>query len=169
MTGAEAKAKLEAFLAAQPGLFAVAHAADGRSAEIFERVSGKSLKIAFDELSDAAVKTSPIRPHPYLVLVWQDGRQVALADVGFAFAPSTRSTGPLPELPETFCFRDLRHLVSGARSLIDQEGRELESVRAILMSLALLDGARSLGFDIEREERELDAVLSDLEKRGLGT
>ena len=98
------------------------------------------------------------------MLVFADGRQVALADVGFAFAPVTESTGPLPDLPATFCFRDFRHLTSGAESLLGEEGREREAVAAVMLGIALLDGARVLGFDVSREERELESLLRRLEE-----
>jgi hypothetical protein len=108
-----------------------------------------------------------VRPEPYLVLVFHDGRQVALADVGFAFAPSIASTGPLPDLPQTFCFRDFRHLSQGIEGLLEEEGRESEALQAVLLAIALLDGARAVGFEVGREERALEGLLRRLEERGL--
>jgi hypothetical protein len=101
------------------------------------------------------------------VLVFQDGRQVALADVGFAFAPSTASTGPLPDLPQTFCFRDFRHLSQGIEAILAEEGREREALSAVLLAIALLDGARIVGFEVGREERTLMGLLRRLEERGV--
>ncbi len=166
-TAVELKAKVLGFVRASALLFAAIEEADGRSAQILERGSGKILTVAWGELADAVEKSSELRPYPYLLLLWQDGRQVALADVGFAFAPSTQSTGPLQDLPDVFCFRDFRHLSDGARSLLEQDGRELESLRALLLSIALLDGARALGFEVAREERQLEVVLAELEQRGV--
>jgi hypothetical protein len=91
---------------------------------------------------------------------------VALADVGFAFAPSTASTGPLPDLPATFCFRDFRHLASGAEALLGEDGREREAIAAVMLGIALLDGARAVGFEVGREERELESLLRRLEDHG---
>jgi hypothetical protein len=99
------------------------------------------------------------------VLVFEDGRQVALADVGFAFAPVTTNSGPIPELPSTFCFRDLRHLMSGAQAMMEEEDRLPDALRAVLMGIALLDGARAAGFEVSREERLLDTLLRELETR----
>jgi hypothetical protein len=87
--------------------------------------------------------------------------------VGFAFAPGTQNTGPIPELPATFCFRDLRHLTTSAQSMVEQPGREADALRAVMMGIALLDGARATGFDTSREERSLEAILRDLEQRGI--
>jgi hypothetical protein len=92
---------------------------------------------------------------------------VALADVGFAFAPSIASTGPLPDLPQTFCFRDFRHLSQGIDTILEEEGREGEALSAVLLAIALLDGARVVGFEISREERALESLLRRLEERGL--
>src|SRR5439155_10973054 len=75
-------------------------------------------------------------------------------------------TGPLPGLPATFCFRDFRHLAAGAESLLGEEGREPEAIAAVMLGIALLDGARASGLDVSREERELEALLRRLEERG---
>jgi len=167
MTPEEAKAKVHTFLRTWPGVFAIADDEDGRGAQLIERGTGKALPIRWDAIAEAAEKSSPLRPHPYLVLVFHGGAQVALADVGFAFAPSTRNSGPLGELPATFCFRDLRHLLSGAQSILDEhEGRAPEALKAVLMGIALLDGARDVGFEVGREERTLDKLLREIEQRG---
>ena len=93
--------------------------------------------------------------------------QLALADVGFAFAPSIANTGPLPDLPPTLCFRDFRHLSQGIDQLLSDEGREKEALGGILLCIALLDGARASGLEVSREERRLDGLLRKLEQRGL--
>lgn len=162
----QARAAVESFLRENPGRFALLPDGDGRGAQLLEASSGKTLRVRWEEIAVAAVKENPVRPAPYLVLTFDDGRQVALADVGFAFAPSTASTGPLPDLPATFCFRDFRHLASGAEALLGEEGREREAVAAVLLGIALLDGARAAGLDVSREERELEALLRRLEERG---
>lgn len=167
LAAAEARARVLAYLQGKMKLFAAIEDQDGRGAQLFESASGKSLAIRWDDLDDAVEKTTPLRPLPYLVLAFKDGRQVALADVGFAFAPSIASTGPLPDLPATFCFRDYRHLAAGVESLLSTDGREMEALAAVMLSIALLDGARVAGFDISREERGLEALLRRLEERGI--
>jgi len=141
--------------------------ADGRGARLLEPATAKELRVRWDELAAVEERSSPLRAVPYLVLAFADGRQVALADVGFAFAPSTLNTGPLPDLPATFCFADFRHLSQGIEALLAQEGREKEALGALLMSIALLDGARAAGLDVAREERRLDGLLHALEERGV--
>jgi hypothetical protein len=164
---ADAKARVLTFLKGRMRLFAALEDDDGRGAQLFEPGSGKSLAVRWDDLDEVAEKASPLRPHPYLVLVFKDGRQVALADVGFAFAPSTASTGPLPDLPPTFCFRDYRHLAQGVDGLLAEDGREKEALAGVMLAIALLDGARIAGFEISREERNLEQLLQKLEQRGV--
>jgi len=162
----QARQAVESFLRANPWPCALAPDDDGKGAQIVEAGTGKMLRFRWDELADAVAKENPTRPAPYLVLVFADGRQIALADVGFAFAPSTVNTGPLPDLPATFCFRDFRHLSAGVQALLSEDGREREALSAVLLGIALLDGARAAGFDVSREERELESLLRRLEERG---
>jgi hypothetical protein len=165
MTPAEVKAKVLEFT--RRPYSAIAAVEEGEGARLLEPGSGKELRLRWDELSEVQEKQSALRSGPYLVLAFHDGRQVALADVGFAFAPSTANTGPLPELPPTFCFRDFAHLSQGVETVLAEEGREKEALGGILMSIALLDGARAVGLSVAREERRLDALLKTLEEHGL--
>jgi hypothetical protein len=140
---------------------------DGKGARLFEAASGKELKLQWDELALAEEKQNSQKAAPYLLLVFHDGRQIALADVGFAFAPSTANTGPLPDLPPVLCFRDFRHLSQGVQGLLAEEGRELEALAAVMVCIALLDGARNVGLPVDREEQKLEGLLRQLEERGL--
>ena len=167
MTPEEAKAKLLQFTQRPFAAVAALEDADGKGARLLEPGSGKELHVRWDELSQVEERTTPLRPAPYLLLLFEDGRQVALADVGFAFAPSTVNTGPLPELPATFCFADFRHLAQGIDALLAEEGREKEALGAVLLCIALLDGARAARLDVSREERRLDGLLRRLEERGV--
>jgi hypothetical protein len=167
MDDAERRAKVLEFTGRPFAAVAAIEDPDGKGARLLEPGTGKELRIRWGQIAQVEERTSALRPAPYLVLAFEDGRQVALADVGFAFAPSTVNTGPLPDLPATFCFADFRHLSQGIESLLGQEGREKEALGAILMCIALLDGARAAGLDVSREERRLDALLRALEERGV--
>lgn len=146
---------------------AVVAVEEGEGVRLLEPGSGKELRLDWDELAQVEEKHSSQRSAPYLLLVFHDGRQLALADVGFAFAPSTVNTGPVADLPAVVCFRDFRHLASGAATLLLEDGREREVLAAVMVCIALLDGARAAGLPVGREERELDALLKQLEERGL--
>jgi hypothetical protein len=167
MTEAESKAKVLEFTRRPFAAVAAIEDADGKGARLLEPGTGKELRIRWGEIAQIEERASRLRAAPYLVLVLEDGRQVALADVGFAFAPSTVNTGALPDLPATFCFADFRLLSQGVESLLQQEGREKEALGAVLMCIALLDGARAAGLEVAREERRLDALLRALEERGV--
>jgi hypothetical protein len=167
MTPTEARAKVLEFCRKPLGAVAAAEDEDGKGALVLEPATGKELRFKWDELAAVEEKSSALRPAPWLLLLFQDGRQVALADVGFAFAPSIANTGPLPDLPQTLCFRDFRHLSQGVEALLAEEGREKEALGGILLCIALLDGAREAGLEVGREERRLDALLHKLEERGL--
>jgi len=167
MTADESKAKVLQFAAKPLAAVVALEDADGKGARLLEPGSGKELHVLWGELAHVEERSSPLRAAPWLVLVFEDGRQVALADVGFAFAPGIVHTGPLPDLPPTFCFADFRHLVQGIEVLLEEEGREKEALRAILFSIALLDGARAAGLTVAREERRLDGLLRRLEERGI--
>jgi hypothetical protein len=167
MTEAESRAKVLEFTRRPFAGVAALEDPDGKGARLLEPGTGKELRVRWGEIARLEERRSPLRPAPYLLLLLEDGRQVALADVGFAFAPSTVHTGPLPDLPPTFCFADFRHLAQGIEELLAQEGREKEALGAILASIALLDGARAAGLDVAREEQRLDSLLRALEARGL--
>jgi hypothetical protein len=167
LTPSEAKAKVVQFTQRPFAAVAALEDADGKGARLLEPGSGKELHVRWSELAGVEERSTPLRPAPYLVLAFEDGRQLALADVGFAFAPSTVNTGPLPDLPATFCFADFRHLAQGIESLLAEEGREKEALGAVMLCIALLDGARAAKLDVSREERRLDGLLRRLEERGL--
>jgi hypothetical protein len=167
MTPAEMKAKVIEHCRRPLSAVVAIEDDDGRGARLIEPGSAKELRVRWDELGEVEEKKSPLRASSWLVLVWTDGRQVALADVGFAFAPSAANTGPLPELPPTFCFKDFRHLSQGVETLLQEDGREKEALGGILLCIALLDGARAVGLEVSREERRLDALLRLLEQRGV--
>jgi hypothetical protein len=167
VTPTEAKERVLAFTRKPIAPIAAIEDDDGRGARLLEPGSGKELRVRWDELSQVEERSSPLRSAPYLLLVFNDGRQLALADIGFAFAPSTNHTGPLPDLPAVLCFRDFRHLSQGLEALLAGEGREKEALGGILLCIALLDGARAAGLDVSSEERRLDRSLRALEQRGL--
>lgn len=167
MTGAESRSKILEFTRRPFAAVAALEDADGKGARLLETASGKELRVRWGEVASVEERKSPLRPAPFLLVLFEDGRQVALADVGFAFAPGTTNTGPLPDLPPTLCFADFRHLSQGIESLLEQEGREKEALGAVMVCIALLDGARAVGLEVAREERRLDALLRALEERGL--
>ena len=138
---------------------------------LFDVFSGKRLLLDLARVASVEERTDAQTGRPYLAIARDDGAEVAIADAGLAFAPSTRATGPLEGLPAAVCFRDL----AGAEArlmhfLLDHPGEapERAHVALFLFCLAVVDGARAAGFDVSAEERRLDRILGELEARRRG-
>jgi len=130
--------------------------------------SGKALPADWPRVESLHERQNTETGRPYLLVGRDDGRQLVLADVGIAFAPLTAASGPLPDLPTVVCFRDL----AGAEGrlthfLLDHPDEEPgpSQVALFLFCLAVVDGARAVGFDVSSEERRLERILGELEAR----
>lgn len=155
--------KLRAYCVAHRG--AVLY--DPTTDTLFDVFSAKTLPLgptsiaAVEERIDRETKT------PYLAIELSEGRQLALTQAGVAFPPDFRNSGPV-SLPLAVCFRDFRTLVDRVKhELYGHAGRPptSDTPQVVMMAIAILDGARAQGFEVEREERELDLHLNELEKR----
>jgi hypothetical protein len=141
---------------------------DEPAGALYDVFSGKTLPLAAPDLASAEEAQDRQTHAPYLRLAYGDGRQLALTQAGIAFAPRFENTGPLQDLPEAVCFRDYQ-------SLLDRLKHELYGhpdvpptkgvLDLLLMCIAILDGGRAQGFEVGREERELEVHLKELEKR----
>ncbi len=130
--------------------------------------SAKSLPLDVQGLTAVEERTNQETGQPYLVLQYEDGRQLALAGAGIAFAPDTRNTGSVPDLPDVVCLRDYFTLRERLKhELYDHPDREpnRETLHLLLTCIAILDGARAQGLEVGREEKELELDLAELEKR----
>lgn len=145
---------------------------ESQTPALLDVFSGKSLPIDWGRVARVAEARNSETGAPYLVLLRDDGKQVLLADVGVAFAPSTAATGPLSGLPEVVCFRDFSAAEGRlTHYLVAHPDEPLTRTHLELFSflLAVLDGARDVGFDVAREERRLEALLSEIENRRNGS
>jgi hypothetical protein len=130
--------------------------------------SSKTLPLALTSLVAVQQRTKKGSGEPYLILAYDDGRELALADVGVAFVPDTRNTGPLEDLPDVACFRDYATLRDRlAHELFGHPDREPTRGTVLLLMgcIGIIDGARRQGFEVGREEKELQSLLEELEKR----
>ena len=141
---------------------------DSAAPALLDVFSGKVLAIDWSRLEGVAEARNRDTGAPYLALLRDDGRQVILADVGIAFEPLAAATGPLPGLPAVVCFRDfvatagrIEHL------LVDHPGEPVtrDHLDLFLFLVALVDGARAVGFDVSAEERRLERILGEIEAR----
>jgi hypothetical protein len=144
---------------------------DEATATLLDVSSGKSLRLPLAALQQAVEKRTHDRNEPYLVLLLDDGRQLALAPAGVAFPPDTRSAGPLPGLPAVVCWRDFSSVIGHAEHVLaahpeERPGRELLDL--LRYCVALLDGARAAGFETGAEEARLERALGEVERRKRG-
>ncbi|HEX4988997.1 MAG TPA: hypothetical protein VFW91_09490, partial [Candidatus Binatia bacterium] len=73
---------------------------DEESSSLMDVASGKTIHLPWPELKAFEEKVHPETKDNYLVLLFENGTQVALVDPGgIAFTPLTENTGPLGDLP----------------------------------------------------------------------
>jgi len=104
-----------------------------------------------------------------LVLLFDDGTQIALVDPGgVAFAPSTVNSGPVENLPAVVCLRDLLMFKQRVDHYLFEHADDApprECLNLIMICIAILDGARAVGFDVGDLEGELEKSLDEVERR----
>ena len=142
---------------------------DDDAAIFLDVTSGKSLPIAWTDVTGFEEKIHPETGESYLVLMLEQGQQIALVDPGgVAFAPSTINSGPVQNLPAVVCLRDfftLRQRVDHYLYEHRDEAPPRECLDLIMISIAILGGARAVGFEVGDLEGELEKSLRELEKR----
>ncbi|MFL5369919.1 MAG: hypothetical protein ACJ78Z_07005, partial [Myxococcales bacterium] len=68
------RAQVESFLRDAPRLFAAVPDEDDGGVQLLETATGKALRLRWEDLQEAVLRRNPLRPAPYLVLVFHDGR-----------------------------------------------------------------------------------------------
>jgi len=142
---------------------------DAASSTLLDVASAKSMVFPWREFEAFEEKVHPETKDAYLVFLFEDGRQIALVDPGgVAFAPSTANTGPLKDLPTVVCLRDyltLKQRVDHYLYAHPDEAPPHEALDGVMICIAILDGARAIGFDVGDLEGELEKALNELERR----
>ena len=142
---------------------------DDESSTLLDIASGKSMKISWRDVTAFEEKTHPETQDTYLVLLLENGKQIALVDPGgIAFAPSTVNSGPIQDLPAVVCLRDFHTLKQRIDHYINDHPDEApprECLDLIMICIATLDGARAIGFDVNDLEGELEKALKEVERR----
>jgi len=165
MERAEAAERIRRWCAAHPGTVLF----DPTDGKVFDVFSGKTLELDLGALAAIEERDNREVGGTYLVLTWEDGRALVLASPGLAFAPDTLHTGPLASLPQAVAFRDFAAVTGKLRHILEDHPDEAptrEEVDMAMFCIAVLDGARRVGFVVDREEGELDELLGLLERRG---
>ena len=131
--------------------------------------SGKTIRLPWQELKAFDEKVHPETKDSYLVLLFENGTQVALVDPGgIAFAPSTENTGLLRDPPPVVCLKDFSTLKGRLDHYLydhPDEPPPKEVLDLVMICIATLDGARAVGFDVAELEGELEKSLKEIERR----
>ena len=142
---------------------------DEDSSTLLDVASGKSVHLRWPEVKAFEEKVHPETNDAYLVLLFENGNQIALADPGgVAFSPSDVNTGPLRDLPPVVCLKDfytLKQRVDHYLYAHQDEPPPEECLDLVMICIAILDGARLVGFDVGDLEGELDKSLREIEQR----
>jgi hypothetical protein len=161
------QALVERFTRERPGSLLL----DAAAPALLEVFSGKTLPIDWGRIEGVAEGRNGDTGAPYLALLRDDGSQVILADVGIAFQPLPSAAGSLPGLPSLTCFRDFASTAGRVEhQLVDHPDEPVtrDHLDLFLFLLAIVDGARAVGFDVSREERRLERILGEIEARRAG-
>ncbi|MPZ77288.1 MAG: hypothetical protein GEU77_12270 [Deltaproteobacteria bacterium] len=142
---------------------------DEESSTLLDVASGRKTSIPWRSLTAFEEKVHPETNEGYLVLLFEDGRQIALVDPGgVAFAPSVENTGLLRGLPLVTCLRDYHTLKPRIDHYLYEHANEpppKECLDLVMVCIAILDGARAVGFDVGDLEGELEKSLGEIERR----
>jgi hypothetical protein len=158
----EAARAIARFCAEHPG--AVLY--DEAAATLRDVFSGKTLRLR--PVQSTAAKTASDGGDPYLVVLFEDDRQIALAAAGIAFPPDLRNAGPLPGLPQVVCWRDFANVgaqIEHALSAHPDAPPDREVLDMLRFEIALVDGARAAGFDVGEDERRIERWVHTVEQR----
>jgi hypothetical protein len=142
---------------------------DEESSSLMDVASGRTVRLPWREVKAFEEKVHPETKDSYLVLLFENGTQVALVDPGgIAFAPSTENTGPLRDLPPVVCLKNFFTLKGRVDHYLydhPDEPPPKEVLDLVMICIATLDGARAVGFDVADLEGELEKSLNEIEGR----
>jgi hypothetical protein len=142
---------------------------DEENTSLMDVASGKTIRLPWQILKAFEEKVHPETKDSYLVLLFDNGNQVALVDPGgIAFAPSTENTGPLRDLPPVVCLKDFFTLKGRLDHYLydhPDEPPPKEALDLVMICIATLDGARAVGFEVGDLEGELEKSLKEIEGR----
>jgi len=142
---------------------------DEENSTILDVASGKSIRLPWRNVTAFEERVHPETGETYLVLLFENGNQLALVDPGgVAFPPSEVNTGPLQNLPPVVCLKDFHTLKARVDHYLyahRDEPPPKECLDLVMICIATLDGARVMGFDVADLEGELDQSLREIERR----
>ena len=142
---------------------------DAGESILLDVASGKSIGVPWRELTACEEKIHPETHDVYLVLLFENGKQIALVEPGgVAFAPSIQNTGSLSDLPPVVCLKDFHTLKQRIDHYLyahPDEPPPKECLDLVMICIATLDGARGVGFEVGDLEDDLEKSLREIERR----
>ena len=161
----QAKAKLRAWVETHRHVVLF----DEVSSSLMDVTSGNTIRLPWQDVRAFEEKVHPETKDNYLVLLLENGTQIALVDPGgIVFAPSTENTGPLPDLPPVVCLKDFFTLKGRVDHYLYDHRDEpppKEVLDLVMICIATVDGARAVGFEVGDLESELEKSLKEIERR----
>lgn len=131
--------------------------------------SGKTVKIGWADVTAFEEKIHPETKESYLVLAFENSTQIALVDPGgVAFAPSMEHSGAVENLTPVVCLGDfftLKQRVDHCLYDHPDDPPPRECLNLIMCCIAILDGARAVGFEVGDLERKLEVALNEIERK----
>ena len=142
---------------------------DDENSQLLDVASGKAVTVPWRDLTAFEEKTHPETGDRYYVLLFDNGSQIALVDPGgVAFAPSTENSGAVEGLPAVVCLTDFFTLKGRVDHHLRDHADEAsprECLDMLMICIAILDGARAVGFAVADLEEELETSLNDIERK----
>lgn len=160
----ELQNRIQSWLRTRPAVFQLRVEPDG--ARLTEVETGKTLHLPAERIRGIETKNSLSTGAEYLLLDFETGPPLAIADAGFVFSLDARNTGELRGAPPTMSFRDHHRLFRHLLHLVeqqDQPDRRREALDVTMILIASLDGARATGLSTQSEEDKLEKVIRRLE------
>ncbi len=157
------KNKILNWVKKNPGIFLVQE--EQNEILLQELHSQKKFKINPLQILDHEEKKNSLNPlESYLVLLLEDGSQFVLCAQGLAFPPDFSNSGPLNLPNPVYCMKDIENFLHQLRHLASEEARRKESLELILILIALLDGAKKIGLNVDLETQEVEKILELIER-----
>jgi hypothetical protein len=151
------------WISQHPGVFQCQF--EGGNLQLREISSGKTRSLGPREIHHLEEKQNSLKPQEnYLIVLLENGVQLVLAPQGFVFGPDFGNTGPLSLPSQVYCLQDYHQLFSQLSHVAAEPDRRREALDLILVLIAILDGARTIGLDVDVETRNVEKILKALEQ-----
>lgn len=158
---ASIKETIQKWLADYPAIFVSQEIPNG--IVLREIATSKERPVEFPKIRQFRRRQHPEGLGDYLNLLFEEGREIVLCHAGFAFSPSYLSTRSLNLLPDVVCFQDFYRLLGHLEHLYQDETQKEEAAKTLMSCLAILEGARLVGFEVSEEEKRVEKILNWLE------